>query len=324
MRLIQTLPWLLAAIVSSGPGQRVFAQVADASPAKIMLAFEGGSARNVALYLAERMREALKRPVFVEERPGAGGRVAALALKNAVPDGATVAMLPITVPVLAPMTFRDVQYDAMHDFSPISQIASYRFAFAVPTNHPAQSFPDFVAWLKLHPSQPFYGSPAAGSLPHFLGVLISKAIDIDMTQVPYKGFAPMSIDLIGGSVPAGISSISDLIDMHRAGRIRILATSGTKRESQLPDVPTFIEQGYPTVQASGWVGFFAPTRTPRSEIIRWSAALSATIRSAETRQKFIELGLDATDTTPEELAAIMAADIARWAPIIKASGFRAD
>ncbi|MDM0001662.1 tripartite tricarboxylate transporter substrate-binding protein [Variovorax sp. J22P240] len=208
------------------------------SEEEVVCVFEGGSARNVALYLAERMREPLKRPVFVEERPGAGGRVGALALKNAAPDGATVAMLPIAVPVLAPMTFRDVQYDAMHDFSPISQIASYRFAFAVAANHPAQSFPDFVAWLKSHPSQAFYGSPAAGSLPHFLGVLISKAIGIDMTQVAYRGFAPMSIDLIGGTVPAGISSISDLIDMHRAGRLRILATSGSQRESQLPDVPT--------------------------------------------------------------------------------------
>jgi len=134
----------------------------------------------------------------------------------------------------------------------------------------------------------------------------------------------MSIDLMGGTVPAGISSISDLIDMHRAGRLRILATSGTQRESQLPDVPTFIEQGFPTVQASGWVGFFAPARTPRSVIDRWSAALSATMRSPETQQKFVELGLDATATTPEELTAIMASDIARWAPIVKASGFRAD
>jgi len=324
MGLIRILAWLLAATLSIGLGQRAFAQVAEASPARIMLAFEGGSAKNVALHLAERMREPLKRPVYVEEKPGAGGRVGALALKNAVPDGTTVAMLPIAVPVLAPMTFKDVQYDAMHDFAPISQIASYRFTFAVPANHPAQPFPDFVAWLKTHPSQAFYGSPAAGSLPHFLGVLISKAIDIDMTQVAYKGFGPMSIDLIGGQVPAGISSIADLIELHRAGRLRILATSGAQRESQLPEVPTFIEQGYPTVQATGWVGFFAPPKTPRSVIDQWSAALLATIRAAETRQKFVELGLDATGTTPEELTAIMAADIARWAPIVKASGFHAD
>ncbi|MDM0075555.1 tripartite tricarboxylate transporter substrate-binding protein [Variovorax sp. J2P1-59] len=324
MRLIRTLPWLLAAIVSSTVGQRVWAQAADGPPARILLAFEGGSARGVALHLAERLREPLKRPVFVEERPGGGGRVGALALKNATPDGTTVAMLPIAVPVLSPMTYKDVHYDPMHDFSPISQIGTYRFAFAVASNHPAQSFSEFVVWLKSHPSQAFYGSPAAGSLPHFVGVLIAKAIDIDMTQVAYKGFGPMSVDLIGGTVPAGISAIADLIDMHRAGRVRILATTGAKRESQLPEVPTFVEQGYPTVQASGWVGFFAPARTPRSVIDEWSAALLAAIRSPETRQKLIDLGVDTTGTTPEELSAIMAADIARWAPIVKASGFHAD
>ncbi|MDM0021132.1 tripartite tricarboxylate transporter substrate-binding protein [Variovorax saccharolyticus] len=324
MRLMQTLPWLLAAVLSAGVAPGASAQVAEGSPARILLAFEGGSARGVAMHLAERMREPLKRPVIVEEKPGAGGRVGALALKNATPDGTTVAMLPIAVPVLSPMTFKDVQYDPMHDFAPISQIGSYRFAFAVSSNHPARSFPEFVAWLKTHPTQAFYGSPAAGSLPHFLGVLVAKAIDIDLTQVAYKGFGPMSVDLMGGTVPAGISSVADLIELHRAGRVRILATSGTRRESQLPEVPTFVEQGYPTVQASGWVGFFAPAKTPRAVINEWSAALLAAIRAPDTRQKLIDLGLDTTGTTPEELSAIMADDIARWAPIVKASGFHAD
>ncbi|MDM0047603.1 tripartite tricarboxylate transporter substrate-binding protein [Variovorax sp. J22R115] len=266
----------------------------------------------------------LKRPVLLEEKPGAGGRIAAMALKNAVPDGATVAMLPIAIPVLAPMTFKDVQYDAVHDFAPISQVASYRFAFAVPADHPAKSFPDYVAWLQAHPTQAFYATPAAGGLPHFLGVLTSRAVGIDMTMVAYKGFGPMSIDLVGGTVPAGISVTSDLIELHRAGRLRILATSGVSREPQLPDVATFVEQGYPAVQASGWVGVFAPAKTPRLVIDQWSAALMAALRSPQTRQKLIEFGLDPTGTTPEEFAAIVAGDIARWAPIIKASGFRAD
>ena len=324
MRMIRTSHWVLAAVVSVDLGHPVCAQVAEASPARIMLAFEGGSARGVALHLAERLREPLGRPVFVEEKPGGGGRVAALALKNAPPNGTTVAMLPIAVPVLAPMTFKDVQYDATHDFSPISQIASYRFGFAVAANHPAKSFPDYVAWLQSHPSQAFYGSPAAGSLPHFLGVMISKTIGVEMTQVAYKGFGPMSVDLMGGTVPAGISSISDLIELHQAGRLRILATSGTEREARLREVPTFAEAGYPSVQASGWVGFFAPARTPDFVIRAWSTALNATLRSAQTRQKLVELGLDPTGTTPEELTAIMAADIARWAPVVKASGFHAD
>ena len=323
MRMIRTLRGLLAAAAWVGMNV-VCAQVAEGTPARILLAFEGGSARGVALLLAERLREPLGRPVYVEEKPGAGGRIAALALKNAAPDGATVAMLPIAVPVLAPMTFKDVQYDAMQDFSPVSQIASYRFGFAVAANHPAKSFSDYVAWLRAHPSAAFYGSPAAGSLPHFLGVLIAKATGIDMTQVAYKGFAPMSVDVMSGTVPAGISSISDLIELHQAGRLRILATSGNEREARLPQVPTFAEEGYPSVQASGWVGFFVPARTPVSVVHAWSRAVNAALRSAQTRQKLVELGLDPTGTSPEELKALMAADIARWAPIVSASGFRAD
>jgi tripartite-type tricarboxylate transporter receptor subunit TctC len=233
-------------------------------------------------------------------------------------------MLPIAVPVLTPMTFKDVQYDAMHDFAPVSQIASYRFGFAVAANHPAKSFPEYVAWLQAHRSEAFYGTPAAGSLPHFLGVLIARSIGIEMTQVAYKGFAPMSIDLMSGTVAAGISSISDLIELHQAGRIRILATSGTEREARLPGVPTFGEEGYPSVQASGWVGFFAPARTPAPVIHAWSSAVNAVLQSAQTRQKLVELGLDPTGTSPEALKAIMVDDIARWAPIVQASGFHAD
>ena len=222
------------------------------------------------------------------------------------------------------MTFKDVQYDAAHDFAPVTQIASYCFAFAVPADHPAKSFPDFVAWMKSRPSQAFYGTPAAGSLPHFLGVMISKAVGTEMTHVAYKGFGPMSIDLIGATIPAGISTISDLIELHKAGRVRILATSGMSREPRLPEVPTFVEQGYPTVQAIGWAGIFAPARTPRPVIDAWSSALVTALRSPETRRLLLEFGLEPTGTTPEEFAAIMSADVARWGPVIRQSGFRAE
>ncbi|MDM0117496.1 tripartite tricarboxylate transporter substrate-binding protein [Variovorax sp. J22R133] len=321
------LGWIFSGVLAAaccGLGANATAQANSASPARILLAFEGGSARAVSLHLAEQVRGPLGRAVIVEERPGAGGRVGAMALKNATPDGSIVALLPIAVPVLAPMTFKDVQYDAAHDFAPVTQIASYCFAFAVPADHPAKSFPDFVEWMKSHPSQAFYGTPAAGSLPHFLGVMISRAVGTDMTHVAYKGFAPMSIDLIGATIPAGISSISDLVEMHKAGRVRILATSGVKREPRLPEVPTFVEQGYPTVQAIGWAGIFAPAKTPRPVIDAWSQALVAALHSPETQRLLLDYGLEPTGTTPEELAAIMSADIARWGPVIRQSGFRAD
>ncbi|MGR4870435.1 tripartite tricarboxylate transporter substrate-binding protein [Variovorax sp. LARHSF232] len=310
--------------LSSGLGVDASAEDASPGPAKILLAFEGGSGRTVAFHLAEHLRGQLGQQVFVEERPGAGGRIAALALKGAAPDGTTMGYLPIAVPVLAPLIYKDVRYDPTHDFVPVSQIATYEYALAVPTSHPAQSLPEYVAWQKAHPSKAFYGSPGAGTLPHFLGVMMARAIGVEMTHIAYKGFGPMSIDLIEGTVPSGISVVSDLIDLHRAGRLRIIATSGARRLARLPDIPTFAEQGYPAVQATGWVGIFAPAKTPKPVIDRWSAALAATVQSADTRKLMRDLGVEPTGTTPEALKAILAADIARWAPVIKLSGFRAD
>lgn len=326
MGLIRLLFSVIAIALSASPGAFANAQGTSQSqgPTKILLAFEGGSSRVVAFHLAERARVMLGRTVFVEERPGATGRIAALALKNAVPDGTTLALLPIAVPVLAPLTFKDVHYDPTHDFAPVSQIATYTLAFAVPIAHPARSMPDYVAWLKTHPDKAFYGTGAAGALPHFLGVMVARATGVEMTHVAYKGFGPMSIDLIEGTIPSGISVVSDLIDLHRAGRLRIIATSGARRLPQLPEIPTFIEQGYPNVEAAGWVGIFAPARTPKAVIDEWSTALAAAVHSPDTRKLLLDLGVEPTGTTPEAFAAILAADIARWEPIIKLSGFHAD
>lgn len=313
---------VLAFSAALGPGAS--AQGASPGPTRILLAFEGGSSRAVAFLLAERARGQLGRQVIVEERPGATGRIAAMALKNATPDGTTLAYLPIAVPVLAPLTFKDVHYDPTHDFAPVSQLATYTLALAVPPNHPARSMPEYVAWLKKHPDKAFYGSPAAGALPHFLGIMISRETGVEMTHVAYKGFPPMSIDLMEGTISSGISGVSDFIDLHRAGRLRIIATSGTRRVPQLPDVPTFIEQGYPSVVATGWAGVFAPARTPKAVIDQWSRAFVATVQSPEGQKMLLDFGVEPTGTTPEAFARIMAEDIARWAPIVKASGFRAD
>ncbi len=319
-RLLSHLAFVLCALL----GASANAQDTTRPPAKILLAFGGGSSSPVALKLAEQTSLMLRRAVIVEEKPGAAGRIGAMALKNARPDGATVAYLPIAVPVLAPLTFKDVHYDPIHDFAPVSQIATYDLALAVPVSHPAKTVADYFAWLKTHPNQAFYGTAAAGALPHFLGVMLARAGGVELTHVAYKGFAPMSADLVSGTIPAGISGVSDFIEFHRAGRLRIIATSGTKRVPQLPDIPTFIEQGYPTVQASGWAGVFAPAGTPKAVIDEWSAALVTATHSSEMQKMLLDFGVQPTGTTPEAFAEILANDIARWAPIVKASGFHAD
>jgi len=296
----------------------------DGAPVRLLLPFEGGSAMTVALHLAERANAEYGSHVYVDERPGASGRIGAMMLKNAAPDGQTVALFPFVVPVLAPLIFKDVHYDPVRDFAPVSQIATYTLAFAVRNDHPATSVGGFVTWAREHPSQAFYGTGAAGSLAHFLGVMVTQATGVELAHVPYKGAGPMTVDLVAGHIPAGISSVSDLIEMHLAHKFRIIAVSGNKRLARLPDVPTFIEQGYPTIEADGWVGVFAPAGTPKEVVDQWSTRLVAIVHSPQTATKFGELGLEPTGTTADELATALAADIARWAPVVKASGFRAD
>lgn len=296
----------------------------DSVPTRLVMPFEGGSGTAVALYLAERANAEYGAHVYVEEKPGASGRIGAMMVKNAAPDGRTIALFPFVVPVLAPLIFKDVRYDPVRDFAPVSQIATYSLALAVPNDHPATSVAGFVAWAREHPSQAFFGTGAAGSLPHFLGMMMAQAAGIEMMHVAYKGAGPMTVDLIAGRIPAGISTISDLIEMHRAHRFRIIAVSGPKRLAQLPEVPTFAEQGFPTVQATGWVGVFAPAGTPRKLVDQWSSMFANIVHSPQASARLAELGLEPTGTGPGELAAALASDIARWQPVIKAAGFHAD
>jgi tripartite-type tricarboxylate transporter receptor subunit TctC len=197
-------------------------------------------------------------------------------------------------------------------------------AFAVAADHPARSVAAFVAWTKSNPRQANFGTPGAGSLPHFLGFTLGRACGVELLHVPYQGVGQLEVDLIGGQIASGIAALSDLVALHRAGRIRILATSGIERSTLLPAVPTFRDQGYPTVEASGWHAVYAPAGTPSQLIDKLSSAIVVALGTPELRARLTGLGLEPTGTTPEQLAAIMAADTAHWAPIIKAAGFSAE
>ncbi len=291
-------------------------------PIKILVGFAaGGSSDIAARMLADKLKDSLGQPVVVENRVGAGGRIAAEALKNAPPDGATMLLTPVVVPVLAPLVFKQLNYDPARDFAPVSQVATYQFAFAVAPANPAKTVPEFVTWLKANPTQANFGSPAPGSLPHFFGLMVGQATGIDMVHIAYKGGAPLATDLMGGQISAGIDALSDMMELHRAGKIRIIATSGAKRSPLLPTVATFQEQGFPSIEGSGWIGVYVPARTPKAVIDQISVAIVKALRAPEVRERFLTLGYEPTGTTPEALAAIMAADTARWEPVIRRSGF---
>ena len=301
------------------------AQAQIKGPIRILVGFAAGGTTDVAARLmADRFRDAFGQPVVIENKPGAGGRIAAETLKASPADGSTLLLVPIFVPVLAPLVSRQLGYDPAKDFAPVAHVANYQVAFAVSATHPARTVPEFIAWAKSDPTRTSFGTPASGSIPHFFGMLVGQATGLDMVHVAYKGIAPLAIDLAGGQIPAGVSALSDLLELHRAGRVRIIATSGVRRSPLLPAVPTFSEQGFPTIVGDGWIAFYAPARTPKPVIDRWSAVIAQAVQTPELRGRLIDLGLEPTGTTPEALAAIIAADTARWAPIVKASGFSAD
>jgi tripartite-type tricarboxylate transporter receptor subunit TctC len=242
---------------------------------------------------------------------------------RAAPDGATVLLVPIIVPVIGPLVFKDLNYSPTRDLAPVSQVAKYEFAFAVAGDHPARDVAEFIVWAKADPRRTTFGTPGAGSLAHFLGVQLGRASGVDLTHAPYQGVGQLEVDLVGGQVASGIAALSDFAALHREGRIRILATSGVERSMLLPTVPTFREQGYKTVEASGWHAVFARSGTPSSLVDKLSDGIVTALSAPELRTKLIALGLEPTGTTPAQLGSIMAADTAHWAPIVKAAGFNA-
>ena len=316
------LPAMALAVVATGVAD---AQEPPKGPVVILVGFSaGGTTDLIARLMAEKIENALRRPVVVENKPGAGGRIAAGALKSATPDGATLMVAPIVVPVLAPLVYRQLDYDPVRDFAPVAQVAQFQFAFAVGADHPARTLSQFVDWAKSNHSRASFGTPGAGSIPHFLGVMIATATGIEMTHVAYQGLPRLTSDLIGGQIPAAIYALPDLIALHRAGKIRILATSGASRSPLSPMVPTFSEQGFASIEATSWVAIYAPAKTPDPLVARLSGVISTSLQAPELRERLVGLGYEPTGTTPAELAAIMAADTTRWAPIIKASGFHAE
>jgi tripartite-type tricarboxylate transporter receptor subunit TctC len=244
-------------------------------------------------------------------------------VKHATPDGGTLLIAPIAPMVLYQHVYKNLEYDPIRDFAAVSQIATFDLAVAVGPQVPAASLQELVAWVKADPARAAFGSPGAPTLPHFFGVLVGRVAGVELRHVPYKGSAATLTDLAAGHLPMVFTTISDLVEMHKARRIRILATSGAERSPFVPNVPTFREAGF-DIQGTAWYGAFAPVRTPRETVDRYSTIMAAAVRMSDVRDRFLGWGLQPTGTSAAEFAAIQKADSERWAPAVKASGFSAD
>jgi tripartite-type tricarboxylate transporter receptor subunit TctC len=299
--------------------------LAQADAVRILVGFPpGGESDVVARLLADRIGAALGMTVRVENRPGAGGLIAAEALKQAPPDGRTLMIAPTAVTVFAPLTHSRLRFDPTRDFAPVSLVAHFQMAFATGPGSPATTLAEHLAWARTGPTHATYGVPIAGGPTHFLGVTLARDSGVPLAAVPYQGAAPLTNDLLGGQVPAAVTALSQLLPHYRAGRLRVLATTGTKRSALTPDVPTFAELGHAALESGGWQAVHTVAGTPRPVVERLSEAIAQAVGAPGVTERLLALGLEPAGSSPDELAARIAADIKRWAPVVKASGLRAD
>lgn len=292
-----------------------------AEPTRIIFPFAaGGSGDALARLIAEHLRGALDQPVIVENRAGAQGRIGVQAVKAAAPDGKTMLLTPVAPMSIYGHVYKSLGYDPVADFQPISQVATFDFSIAVGPQVPAQSLRELVDWFKADPSRGSYATPAAGTLPHFFAVQFARAAGLDLRHVGYRGSAAALTDLVAGQIPVLVTTTSDLLEQHKAGRIRVLATSDAGRSPFLPELPTFKEAGY-DIQGTGWYGLFAPARTPPDIVARLNGAVVAALRTPLVKDRLLAVGLQPTGTSAAELARIQQADSALWEPAVRASGF---
>ena len=290
--------------------------------ARIVVGFTpGGSTDVLARYLSEPFRGVLGRPVIVENKPGAAGRLAVEAVKAAAPDGNTLVLVPSGPMTLFPHIFRELRFDPFRDFVPIVQLATQDLCIATGPGTPAKTLSELRAWARANPAKASYGSSGAGTLQHFTGVLFAQRAGLDLTLIPYKGTTGAVTDLAAGQVPMLAVSCTELLEMHRAGRVRILASSGPVRTPFTPDVPTLKESGL-DVEVTAWFGVYGPTGMSPALVGALNKAAVNAVRTPEGKEQLFKLGFVATGTSPEELARAQKRDYELWGEAAKLSGFK--
>jgi tripartite-type tricarboxylate transporter receptor subunit TctC len=300
-----------------------FQASAQQGAVRMVLGYPAGATSDILSRLAaDHMRRTLRQPVIVENKPGAGGRIGNEAVKAAAPDGTTLLMTPVATMAIFPHSFAgSLRYDPLRDFAPVAHLSNFHLGLGVAAGVPARSLAEYVALVKKDSKAGYYASAAAGSLPHFLGVMFARSAGIELTHVPYKGTAHAMQAIAGGEISAISTVAADIGTLVKAGKARLLATSGARRSAAFPDVPTFKESGY-DMEAVPWYALFAPAGTPQAVIDRLSAAAVAAVRDPALKGKLEQMGLEPTGLGPAELGAILKADYEKWGPVIRASGFK--
>lgn len=319
----------LAAAASLASAVPLLARAQAFEQPKFLYGFPAGSAGDIACRrVAERVAGTAyaKNAAIVENKPGAGGRIALDTLKNSPADGSVLCMSPYSALSIYPHVYKKLSYDPFADFVPVSTSSVIHHGFAVGPQVPASvtDVKGFLAWARANPDKANYGSPAAGSTPHFLGALLGLTQNVELKHVPYRGSVPGITDVVGGQIASMFTPAGDFLPNHRAGKLRLLATSGRARLPYAPDVATFAEQGFSDLTTEEWFGFHAPARTPAAVVATASQVINAALKEKSVIDSLAVVGLIPMGMTPDEMLKSQRAEFDRWAPLVKRIGFTAD
>ena len=310
---------LSAAAVAAAPS----AWAANDTPIHILVGFPaGGGSDVIARLLAERLEKELGRTVLVDNRPGAGGQIAAQQLKAARADGTTVFLSHDHSISILPQVVKKPGYAPQQDFTPLGGFATFVNGIAVSPGTPVKTVPEYVEWVKAQGGKSAVGIPAPASTPEFLVQLIAQRWGLDLVAVPYKGSAPMMADMLGNQIAAGVGSVQDFIEYQRAGKLRMIGVLGGQRQAAMPDVPTFAELGFKGLEDNPFYGIWAPKGTPAAFINRFSRARQKVVALPEVRKGLTDLGLTVDYMSPRQLDQRERAYTQVWSKIIADSGFQ--
>ena len=299
------------------------AQHFPTKPVRIVAPFAAGSTIDIiGRIISPRLHEALGQPVIVENRPGAGGMIGVDYVAKSVPDGHTLVIGALGPLAMNPALYPKTPFDPVKDFAAVSLLATGPVVIAVHPSIPAHDIKELVEFARKRPGQLNFGSPGVGSSPHLTGELFKLITKTNIVHVPYKGNAEAITDLIGGQLSMVFTGVPPVVPLAKAGKVRLLATTGKERMANLPDVPTIKEAGITGADVLIWYGVVAPAGTPKDVIVRLNREIVKAMNTPDVRDKFAQQGVDPAASTPEEFAEFIRTEVARWGKVIRTAGIK--
>ncbi len=322
MKVFRIAALVLAAAVVAAPAH---AQSYPSKPIRLVVPFPpGGGTDIVSRHVAKQLSESTGWTIVVENKAGAGGTLGLTEAARAAPDGYTIVMGQADNMVIAPALQKNLTINPAKDLAPVMQVAASPFLFMSAAGSKYNNLNDVIADAKANPDKVSYGSAGSGTFTHLVMELLQQNYGFKMVHVPYKGASPAMADVIGGHIPMAALSIGSGMPGIQGGKLRGLAVTSLKRSPALPEVPTLDELGFKGFEANGWLGIFVPTGTPATVVGQLNAALTKAMENAELRKTLLATGIEARTGTPQELAALLASDTAKWHKIVETAGIKAE